>query len=97
MDEQILNLFGKNKKQLLREYTLQFGRQIVDMYEDLVTSARGQPVIPLGIPTAIEMYESLPDQNDLENADLMAVFKYLRLSKFVQIPAEWKNIIPKAD
>jgi hypothetical protein len=77
------------------EYTIQFGRQMVDMYHDMVTTTRGQPALPDPLPSALESYLALPEgEIGLGYASLVDVFRYLRRGKSLHIPAEWKDHIP---
>lgn len=78
----------------MRHYTLQFGRQLVDLYDFLVTTPHGQPVLPQSVPPAIESFKSLPTEVGLGYAELLSVFNYCRRNKSLQIPLEWRDHIP---
>jgi hypothetical protein len=89
-----LNFWGPRQEQPLREYTLQFARELVDLYHELVHSARGQPALPEHVPPAIQSYNLLPETVGLGFAGLESVFNYLRRNRSLQIPDEWKEHIP---
>ena len=78
----------------IRVYTLQFAREIVDLYQELVSSPHGQPALPQPVPPAIESFESLPNEVGLGYAGLDSVFNYLRRNTSLRIPFEWKGHIP---
>ena len=89
-----LNFWRPRQDRPLREYTLQFARELVDLYHELVHSARGQPALPEHVPPAIQSYNSLPETVGLGFAGLESVFNYLRRNRSLQIPHEWKEHIP---
>ena len=45
----------------------------------------------------VELFESLQSDNGWDEAELPDVVRYLRKSRFVKIPLEFKNLIPKDD
>ncbi|CAK9063979.1 unnamed protein product [Durusdinium trenchii] len=78
-----------------KEYTPQFARQVVDLYEDLVRTPRGLPHLPIHVPAALDTFQAMSDHCDLEFVELEPVFNYLRRSKHLVIPLEWRDHIPK--
>lgn len=84
----------------LREYPIRFGFKMVDLYDSLTTSARGRAILPTEVPNAMTSFENMPDsETDVYGAfrfaDLMEVFNYLRRNKHLEIPKEWRHLIPK--
>lgn len=79
----------------LREYPIQFGREIADLFDSLTTTARGLPPLPNDLPAAVVSYEALSDQFGMGYAALQQVFDYLRRGKHLKIPAEWASVIPR--
>lgn len=82
----------------LREYTVKFGRCVVDLHDQLTTTPHGQPPLPGVLPTAQASFEALPvDGLDLGYCKLGEVYEYVRRGKHLAIPADWSCIIPKPD
>lgn len=80
----------------LREYPIRFGFQMVDIFDDLTGSARGRAALPSKVPAAIDSFLGMPEKtNALEFARLDLVFNYLRRGKNLEIPMEWKHLVPK--
>ena len=83
----------------LREYPLQFGRQVVDLYDSLTSTPRGFPPPVCHTPAAVDSFQALPDGTagslGLSHADLESVFNYLRRGKHLAIPERWRHLIPK--
>ena len=83
----------------LREYPIQFGFKVMDLYSDLVSSASGRAAFPENakmIPPAIESFEGMPDEHiSLQFANLIDVFNYLRQGKHLVIPEAWMHLVPK--
>ena len=91
-------MFPAQQWHQLREYTIQFGRCLSDLYPDMVATACGAPALPscAAPPPAQQSFESLPsDGFDLGYAKLDDVFNYLRRNRKLVIPSEWQHIIPK--
>lgn len=80
----------------LRIYPIKFARCLVDLYPDLVSSARGQATLPEAIPPALDSFLKMPETSaGLEFAALEEVFNYLRRGKHLSIPARWAQYISK--
>ena len=74
---------------------MKFGFAIVDLFESLVTSARGVP-LPSAIPPALETFQQMEDEpGDLSFAGMKDAFNYLRKGKYLIIPHTWRPFIPK--
>ena len=80
----------------LREYTVQFGRCLVDLYDKLVATPCGMPSLPSsGVPPAKESFQALPESGfDLGYAQLEQVYNHVSRGKNLVIPAEWRHLIP---
>ncbi|CAK9085402.1 unnamed protein product, partial [Durusdinium trenchii] len=77
-------------------YPIKFARCLVDLYPDLVSSARGQATLPEAIPPALDSFLKMPETSaGLEFAALEEVFNYLRRGKRLSIPARWAQYISK--
>ncbi|CAL1151357.1 unnamed protein product [Cladocopium goreaui] len=79
-------------------YPMAFARAMVDMVEDLKAGAKGKPELPAqGAPPALYTMTQL-EWNTPEDlwtfADFDQLFTYLRGSKRLRIPLEWRNVIP---
>ena len=82
----------------LREYTVQFGRCICDLWEDMTATAMGIPDLPFSCrpPPAQITYKHLSEEGfDLGYVHLQEVFDYLRWGRNLVIPDDWAHLIPK--
>ena len=81
----------------LREYPLQFGRAVVDLFDRMASTVA--PPLPTPVPPATESFQALEDGGDetfgLDRANLKPVYDYLRRGKHLAIPAEWVPLIPR--
>ena len=75
-----------------------FARAMVDMVEDLKPGAKGKPELPAqGAPPALYTMTQLEWNTPADLwtfADFDQLFTYLRGSKRLRIPLEWRNVIP---
>ena len=82
----------------LREYPLQFGRAVADLF-DRMASTVAAPPLPTQVPPATESFQALGDGCDelsgLDRANLKPVYDYLRRGKHLAIPAEWVPLLPR--
>ena len=80
---------------LLRSYPLPFGEQIAKMMPDLLTE--GQKRLPLdnvAEETPKSIFSSMQFGGDTFESDLTPVIVYLRGSKKLRIPADWRGLVP---
>ena len=80
----------------LRIYPWPFARAMVDMLEDLKESACGTPPLPKLVPAALDCFTGkwVRDSRDWRYIDFGEVYNYLRGSRKLQIPPNWRGIIP---
>jgi len=79
----------------LREYPVRFGFALVDIYDELVSTARGVP-LPTIVPPAIDSFLAMADAPDrLDTAGVHEAFNYLRKGKHLEIPDRWRPYFPK--
>ena len=82
---------------LRREYTVQFARCMVDMFDALTDTPRGRPELPEPVPPAQVSYERMFDEDfGCGFHHVHSVFEYLRKGKHLVIPEAWRAHIPKA-
>ena len=82
-----------------RVYPQPFARAICDLIEDFKATCRGKPQLPAsGAPSALEtMQMEWVESDELwEFANFKEVYAYLRGAKRLNIPEEWRPIIPKS-
>ena len=82
-----------------REYPMQFGRHLANNCEALKAACESKPLIPSDIGQATEIFESMQYGVKPELwafADLKSVFKYLRGGKSLNLPHEWKHLVPRS-
>ena len=76
-----------------------FGLKLVELYEWLVGSCRGQPSLPPTIPTALETFQSMDIGDDEESlwseASIVEVCKYLRGGTSLLIPPDFRPFLPR--
>lgn len=74
---------------------MRFGFALVDIYDELVSTARGVP-LPTIVPPAIDSFLAMADAPDrLDTAGVHEAFNYLRKGKHLEIPDRWRPYIPK--
>ena len=80
----------------LRVYPVPFARAVCDLLEPMKSTCKGQPCIEGPIPTAIETMsmEWFRDDELWQFVDFQETYRYLRGSKRLAIPDEWRPIIP---
>jgi len=75
-----------------------FARAFVDKLERLKQSAQGMPQLPEVVPSALECLQNWgPDHGHSDvwqYADFASVFNYLRGSRKLKIPKEWRGTVP---
>ncbi|CAK8991219.1 unnamed protein product [Durusdinium trenchii] len=81
----------------LEEYTVQFGRCLADLYDEMVISPCGQPKLPCLLPPAQESYQFMGQGFDLGYARLNEVYSYLRRGRNLKIPPGWSHLLPKPE
>lgn len=82
---------------LLRIYPVPFARHFCDLIEEMKHNRKGQPQLPEVTPPAIETFQHLvvADGSLWRQVDLSSVYNYVRRSKRLVIPMEWKNFFPE--
>lgn len=81
---------------LLRIYPMPFAREVCDLVEDFKATCKGQPAVPHVVPRAIDTFNQLEwlDTSVWHQVDLRSVFNYLRRSRRLKVPSEWKDFVP---
>ena len=81
---------------LPRVYPMPFARTMCDLVEQLKASRMGQPQIHGPIPSAMDVmgWEWPSDSQLWQFVDFSQVFTYLRGSKSLAIPVEWRTLVP---
>lgn len=82
----------------IRIYPMPFARTFIDKIDRLKQSAQGMPQLPKVVPSALESFHnwgSGEDDNVIwAHADFAALFNYLRGSRKLKIPKEWRGTVP---
>ncbi|CAK9089218.1 Uncharacterized protein SCF082_LOCUS42105 [Durusdinium trenchii] len=90
---------GSSRLRKSEEYPVMFGLKLVELYEWLVGSCRGQPSLPPTIPTALETFQSMGIGDDEESlwseASIVEVCKYLRGGTSLLIPPDFRPFLPR--
>ena len=77
-----------------------FARALIDKVEDMKSTARGQPALPMEVPSLLETLSAPWPATELDCewdfASFREVFNYLRGNRKLQIPDEFRGIIPRA-
>ena len=73
-----------------------FARALIDMVEEMKETASGCPQLPDKLPSAFEMFNcSWDTPADLwQYVEFGELFTYLRGSRKLNIPSEWRTVIP---
>lgn len=73
-----------------------FGHRVVEIVKGAKGTARGQPELPGLVPPALETIQGEwhADSDLWGFVDFRQVFNYLRKSKRLRIPDEWRSSIP---
>ena len=83
----------------LREYPFKFGLRMVELYDCLLSTKRGQPTLPSPLPRAVDTFQSMEFGSDAESlwaeADIIGVCHYLRGGKNLRIPEEFRPYLPQ--
>ena len=83
----------------LREYPRAFAKKLASLDKPLKSSCRGRPPLPEDLPAAIETFSgmSFGEQSELWRfVDLESVYIYLRGGQKLNIPPEWRHLVPNA-
>ena len=78
---------------------MRFACFLADRCELLKDTAEGCPTFPESIPSALESFEAMEYGQEAELwsfVNLEEVFEYLRGCKRLQVPPEWKRVVPRA-
>ena len=69
---------------------------MVDMLEDLKESACGAPALPKLVPSALDCFRGpwFRDPREWQYVNFGEVYDYLRGSRKLEIPPNWRGIIP---
>ena len=78
-----------------REYPVQFGLKIVELYLDMIKDNKGQPTLPDPVPSAEQTFESMSFEDMWPEADLVSVIRYLRGAKSLGMPDSFRPLVPE--
>ena len=75
-----------------------FAKALVGLVEEMKATSKGQPQLPEVVPSALSTMTELewarPTSPDWLFAGFDELFRYLRGSKKLRIPSEWREVIP---
>lgn len=80
-----------------RVYPLQFAFAVRDLIPTMKRYRSGQPDVPQTQwwPTALDIYREPWGTTDVfQFADIASLYAYLRKSKKLKIPDEWRHLVP---
>ncbi len=81
----------------MREYPINFGMKFVRMLPALRTGGGGQPILDKKSVAALDakaIFESMKFDDLWEDAEMVEVLQYLKGNSGLEIPEEWKNVLP---
>lgn len=81
----------------LRVYPMQFASAVADLIPEMKLTKKGQPDVPQSSywPSALEIFQMGWETTDVfQSADIGSLYEYLRKSKKLRIPDEWKDFVP---
>ena len=67
-----------------------------DLMEDMKRTRRGQPQLPSELPPALMSFQQLQPANSniWRHVGFADVYNYLRRNKKLQIPPQWRDVVP---
>ena len=77
-----------------RVYTKAFGVKIRDLMPALLGSGRGKPELSGKDVSIYELYSKYP-WSDWPEANLEPVIRYLRGSRYLDLPQAWRDVLPR--
>ena len=91
----VFSWWGDSLTTQLREYPVRFAFALVDLYDEMTSTACRVP-LPNPVPPAEASLQAMPEESpDLDFVGMKEVFNYLRRGKHLRIPSKWKPLIPK--
>ncbi len=77
---------------------MKFARTVTDLHPKLLSNKYGPPRLPAVIPSALETFLKMRDDHPEQwpQANLASVYNYLRRSKYLNIPREWVQYVPRS-
>lgn len=75
-----------------------FGHRVVDIIKGAKGTAQGQPQLPATVPPALDTIQGEwhADSELWGFVDFRQVYNYLRRSKGLRIPEEWRSLMPRS-
>lgn len=77
-----------------RNYPRAFGEKLVALWSSLTTEKQGMPALPEDLPPATVTFESMDYGDKWSEANLVSVCHYLRAGSLLNIPANWRGLMP---
>ncbi|CAL1161775.1 unnamed protein product [Cladocopium goreaui] len=77
-------------------YPMPFARHVIDSLESMKATCKGAPALPSEVPDARDSFTQWPVVNseDWQFSAMAEVFQYLRGNRHLDIPQQWRGIIP---
>ena len=80
--------------QQLREYPAKFGAHMAGLMSELKTNRPASPTPPSTIPPIDVMFSQMDWGSVWPEADVISAVRYIRGSKRLHIPADFKHVLP---
>ena len=78
----------------LRNYPPAFGEKLVTLFDDMISDKAGVPQLPAEVPSAVRVWLEMGFEDPWEEAKMSQVCHWLRGSRDLKIPLEWRSLLP---
>ena len=78
-----------------RNYPPEFGSKVVQLFNQLISEKMGMPELPPVTPTSAETFASMSYEDVWPEAHMSSVAHWLRAGTHLEIPAEFRGLLPK--
>ena len=77
-----------------RNYPVAFGEKLVSIFQRLISDKLGLPPLPIPVPSAEQVFDSLTFDDKWKDAEMQSVCHWLRGGKQIAIPQSFRDILP---
>lgn len=77
-----------------RNYPAAFGKKLTTLWKEMIETKKGMPVLPEVTPSGLETFSEMTFDDPWQEADVVGVIHWLRGSRDLAIPNEWRQVLP---
>lgn len=78
-----------------RHYPAAFGKKLANIWKELIETKKGMPVLPEVTPPGVDTFNGMTFDDPWQEADVVSVIHWLRGSRDLDIPNEWRQVLPR--